>query len=119
MSRAPCRPARASLLTPLPRSLAAKFGRFLPRGVYAPINTFFHEDESLDLDTFKKHAQYVASAGGELLSSLAPPTLSPLASSPQAPQADPCSSALAVGLVALGSMGEGASLGPPAAARAS
>lgn len=72
MSRAPCRPARASLLTPLPRSLAAKFGRFLPRGVYAPINTFFHEDESLDLDTFKKHAQYVASAGGELPS---PPSL--------------------------------------------
>ncbi|GAA5943811.1 hypothetical protein JCM3775_000196 [Rhodotorula graminis] len=42
---------------------ATKFGRFLPRGVYAPINTFFHDDESLDLDTFKKHAHYVASAG--------------------------------------------------------
>ncbi|TNY22718.1 putative dihydrodipicolinate synthase [Rhodotorula diobovata] len=42
---------------------ATKFGRFLPRGVYAPLNTFYNDDESLDLETFKKHAQYVASAG--------------------------------------------------------
>ncbi|GAA6049621.1 hypothetical protein JCM3770_005039 [Rhodotorula araucariae] len=43
--------------------IATKFGRMLPHGVYAPLNTFYNDDESLDLDTFKQHAQFVAAAG--------------------------------------------------------
>ncbi|BGP39850.1 hypothetical protein JCM10450v2_003823 [Rhodotorula kratochvilovae] len=42
---------------------ATKFGRMLPKGVYAPLNTFYNDDESLDLDTFKQHVQFVAGAG--------------------------------------------------------
>jgi len=82
-------------------SRAAKFGRFLPRGVYAPLNTFYNDDESLDLETFKKHAQYVASAGGPspLLAPRCSPSMNPALTPPPLH---------AVGLVALGSMGEGA-----------
>ncbi|KWU42801.1 putative dihydrodipicolinate synthase [Rhodotorula sp. JG-1b] len=35
----------------------------VPSGVYAPLYTFFHEDESLDLESFKHHVKWVASAG--------------------------------------------------------
>lgn len=34
-----------------------------PRGVYAPILTFFHEDESLDLEAFRVHVTRLAEAG--------------------------------------------------------
>ncbi len=37
----------------------------VPSGVYAPLYTFFHENESLDLEAFKQHVGWVASAGGE------------------------------------------------------
>lgn len=37
----------------------------VPSGVYAPLYTFFHEDESLDLESFKQHVKWVASAGGK------------------------------------------------------
>ncbi|KAG0655503.1 hypothetical protein C6P46_000849 [Rhodotorula mucilaginosa] len=35
----------------------------VPSGVYAPLYTFFHEDEPLDLEAFKQHVKWVASAG--------------------------------------------------------
>ncbi|GAA5907823.1 hypothetical protein JCM5296_005795 [Sporobolomyces johnsonii] len=59
---------------------SSKFGKRVPHGVYAPLNTFYksNKDQDLDLDTFKKHVQYVAGAG--------------------------------VGIVALGSMGEAVQL---------
>ncbi|GAA5908324.1 hypothetical protein JCM6882_006802 [Rhodosporidiobolus microsporus] len=55
---------------------STNFGRFVPAGVYAPVNTFFqgNKEQDLDIETFKKHVAYVAGAG--------------------------------VGIVALGSMGE-------------
>lgn len=36
----------------------------MPHGVYAPLYTFFNDDESLDLESYKKHVRFVASAGG-------------------------------------------------------
>ncbi|BGP15881.1 hypothetical protein JCM10213_003690 [Rhodosporidiobolus nylandii] len=42
---------------------STKFGSLVPKGVYAPLITPYNEDESLDLETFKKHVQYVAGAG--------------------------------------------------------
>lgn len=47
--------------------LAAKFGRRVPKGVYAPLITPFKADQSFDVETFKRHVQYVAAAGGALL----------------------------------------------------
>lgn len=37
----------------------------MQRGIYVPVLTFFHEDaeESLDLDTYYKHVQYMAKSG--------------------------------------------------------
>lgn len=105
MSHLPLTSLPVSELTHAPfASRAAKFGRFLPRGVYAPLNTFYNDDESLDLETFKKHAQYVASAGGPS------PRLTLLCSPVNQPGPDTSSSSphTPVGLVALGSMGEGA-----------
>ncbi|KAI1484922.1 hypothetical protein F5X96DRAFT_662194 [Biscogniauxia mediterranea] len=34
-----------------------------PRGVYAPVVAFFHEDETLDLDALQKHVTRLAQAG--------------------------------------------------------
>jgi 4-hydroxy-2-oxoglutarate aldolase len=34
-----------------------------PRGIYAPVVAFFHEDESLDLDALKLHVTRLAKAG--------------------------------------------------------
>lgn len=34
-----------------------------PRGVYAPVVAFFHEDETLDLDALKTHVTRLAKAG--------------------------------------------------------
>ncbi|GAA5843599.1 hypothetical protein JCM11251_007127 [Rhodosporidiobolus azoricus] len=61
-------------------TVSTKFGRIVPRGVYAPVNTFYkdNKEQDLDVETFKKHVQYVAGAG--------------------------------VGIVALGSMGEAVQL---------
>ncbi|GAA6032188.1 hypothetical protein JCM8097_007115 [Rhodosporidiobolus ruineniae] len=42
---------------------ASKFGRTVPAGVYAPLYTFFHADESLDLEAYRRHVLTVASAG--------------------------------------------------------
>ncbi|GAA6013021.1 hypothetical protein JCM10207_008416 [Rhodosporidiobolus poonsookiae] len=58
----------------------SKFGKTVPRGVYAPLNTFYkpNQAQDLDLDAFKKHVAFVAGAG--------------------------------VGVVALGSMGEAVQL---------
>lgn len=46
---------------------AAKFGRRVPKGVYAPLITPFKADQSVDVEIFKRHVQYVAGAGGALL----------------------------------------------------
>ena len=46
---------------------AAKFGRLVPKGVYAPLITPFNADQSVNIDTFKRHVQYIASAGGVFL----------------------------------------------------
>jgi 4-hydroxy-2-oxoglutarate aldolase len=35
----------------------------LVNGIYVPVLTFFNKDDSLDLDTFKKHISWLASAG--------------------------------------------------------
>ncbi|GJN90061.1 hypothetical protein Rhopal_003059-T1 [Rhodotorula paludigena] len=43
--------------------MPSKFGRAVPHGVYAPLYTFFNDDESLDLESYKKHVRFVASAG--------------------------------------------------------
>ncbi len=59
--------------TPPPRDAdksdrpAAKSGRLVPKGVYAPLITPFNADQSVDVDTFKRHVQYVAGAGGAFL----------------------------------------------------
>lgn len=37
----------------------------VPKGVYAPLITPFNADQSIDFETFKRHVQYVAGAGGE------------------------------------------------------
>ncbi|GEM07439.1 dihydrodipicolinate synthase [Rhodotorula toruloides] len=43
---------------------STKFGKNLPHGVYAPVLTFYSgKDEQLDLDTYKKHVQFVARGG--------------------------------------------------------
>ncbi|KAG0658833.1 hypothetical protein C6P46_005579 [Rhodotorula mucilaginosa] len=44
-------------------SSASKFGRLVPKGVYAPLITPFNADQSVNIDTFKRHVQYIASAG--------------------------------------------------------
>ncbi|TNY17964.1 hypothetical protein DMC30DRAFT_404412 [Rhodotorula diobovata] len=43
--------------------MPSKFGRSVPHGVYVPLYTFFHADESLDLESYKRHVQFVAGAG--------------------------------------------------------
>ncbi|GAA5999663.1 dihydrodipicolinate synthase family protein [Rhodotorula paludigena] len=43
--------------------MPSKFRRAVPHGVYAPLYTFFNDDESLDLESYKKHVRFVASAG--------------------------------------------------------
>lgn len=35
----------------------------LPKGIYTPLPTFFHDDESLDLATLERHVKFTASAG--------------------------------------------------------
>ncbi|GAA5987215.1 hypothetical protein JCM10908_001862 [Rhodotorula pacifica] len=35
----------------------------VPAGVYAPLYTFFHDNESLDLEAFKQHVKWIATAG--------------------------------------------------------
>ncbi|BGO99517.1 hypothetical protein RTBOTA2_002597 [Rhodotorula toruloides] len=43
---------------------STKFGKNLPHGVYAPVLTFYKgDDEELDLETYKKHVQFVARGG--------------------------------------------------------
>ncbi|GAA5923180.1 hypothetical protein JCM1841_005918 [Sporobolomyces salmonicolor] len=44
---------------------SSKFGKHVPHGVYAPLATFYksNKEQDLDLETFKKHVQYVAGAG--------------------------------------------------------
>ncbi|GJN89182.1 hypothetical protein Rhopal_002156-T1 [Rhodotorula paludigena] len=42
---------------------SSKFGKTPPKGVYTPLCTFFHPDQSLDLESFKKHVQNVGRAG--------------------------------------------------------
>lgn len=37
----------------------------VPKGVYAPLITPYKADQSVDIETFKKHVQYVAGSGGE------------------------------------------------------
>ncbi|ETS78598.1 hypothetical protein PFICI_10660 [Pestalotiopsis fici W106-1] len=37
--------------------------RLLPKGIYTPLPTFFHDDEELDLDALAKHVKYTALAG--------------------------------------------------------
>ncbi|KAL4863952.1 hypothetical protein BDV12DRAFT_201595 [Aspergillus spectabilis] len=37
--------------------------RPLPTGIYTPLPCFFRENEDLDLESFKKHAKFVAEAG--------------------------------------------------------
>ncbi|PVH92812.1 putative dihydrodipicolinate synthase [Periconia macrospinosa] len=37
--------------------------RPLPRGIYTPLPTFFHDDEELDLEAFHAHVKYTAEAG--------------------------------------------------------
>ncbi|GAA5839423.1 hypothetical protein JCM9279_005935 [Rhodotorula babjevae] len=43
--------------------MPSKFGQFVPRGVYAPVYTYFRDDETLDLEAHKRHIRFVASAG--------------------------------------------------------
>lgn len=38
-------------------------GPELPKGIYTPLPTFFHEDESLDLTALEQHVIFTASAG--------------------------------------------------------
>ncbi|KAL3458400.1 putative dihydrodipicolinate synthase [Aspergillus heterothallicus] len=37
--------------------------RPLPTGIYTPLPCFFNENEDLDLESFKKHVKFIASAG--------------------------------------------------------
>ncbi|KAH9886818.1 putative dihydrodipicolinate synthase [Xylariomycetidae sp. FL2044] len=37
--------------------------RPLPKGIYTPLPTFFHDDEELDLESLARHVQFTASAG--------------------------------------------------------
>ncbi|GAA6063142.1 hypothetical protein JCM10212_001190 [Sporobolomyces blumeae] len=43
----------------------SRFGKNVPKGVYAPVLTFFERnaDQDLDLETYKKHVEFVAAAG--------------------------------------------------------
>jgi L-threo-3-deoxy-hexylosonate aldolase len=47
------------------RSTASQFGNNVPHGVYAPLTTFFtsSKEQDLDLETYKRHVKFVASAG--------------------------------------------------------
>ncbi|GAA5967900.1 hypothetical protein JCM3765_001782 [Sporobolomyces pararoseus] len=44
---------------------SSKFGTNVPHGVYSPLTTFYkdNKEQDLDLETYKKHVQFVASAG--------------------------------------------------------
>lgn len=48
-----------------PFAMPSKFGTKVPHGVYAPLTTFFRDskNQDLDLETYKSHVKYVASAG--------------------------------------------------------
>ena len=37
--------------------------RPLPKGIYTPLPTLFHENEDLDLEAFKSHVKFTALAG--------------------------------------------------------
>lgn len=55
----------ATTNTPQSSTSSSMETKTLTRGVYVPVLTFFNNDqtESLDLDSFSKHVEFVAKAG--------------------------------------------------------